>query len=153
MNAHVRGDETIKVALIGCGSRGTGAATQALHTKGPVKLWAMADLFADRLETSLAALTQGREGQLRPRGPRRAWPSQIDVPPERRFVGFDAYRQAIDSGVDLVILASPPAFPPHPLRLCRGAGQARVHGEAGGGRRPGRAPDAGRQRPRPSRRT
>ena len=50
--AHVAGDETIKVALVGCGGRGTGAAAQALQTKGPIKLWAMADLFAERLESA-----------------------------------------------------------------------------------------------------
>ena len=61
MNAHIRGDETIKVALVGCGSRGTGAVTQALGTKGPIKLWAMADLFSDKLETSLAALCKGQK--------------------------------------------------------------------------------------------
>ena len=58
---HAAGSETIKVALIGCGFRGTGAATQVLSTKGPVKLWAMADVFADRIEKSLKALNQGDE--------------------------------------------------------------------------------------------
>jgi predicted dehydrogenase len=111
MNAHLRGDETIKVALVGCGSRGTGAASQALSTQGPIKLWAMADLFADRLESSLAALTKG-EAASYDREAHAGLQSQIDVPPERRFVGFDAYRQAITSGVNLVILASPPHFRP-----------------------------------------
>jgi myo-inositol 2-dehydrogenase/D-chiro-inositol 1-dehydrogenase len=111
LNAHVRGEETIKVALVGCGSRGTGAASQALRTQGPIKLWAMADLFVDRLESSLAALTKGEEASY-DREAHAGLQSQIDVPPERRFVGFDAYRQAITSGVDLVILASPPHFRP-----------------------------------------
>ena len=57
--AHAAGDETIKVALIGCGGRGTGAVTQILGTPGPIKLWAMADLFPDQIERSLAILTRG----------------------------------------------------------------------------------------------
>jgi predicted dehydrogenase len=104
-------EKTIKVALVGCGSRGTGAINQALRTKGPIKLWAMADMFADRLENSLSLLTKGEQAAY----DRAAHPglgSQIDVPPERRFVGFDAYRQAIRSGVDMVILATPPHFRP-----------------------------------------
>jgi len=105
------GDETIKVALVGCGSRGTGAVAQSLRTKGPIKLWAVADLFADRIEASLAALSRG-ESAAYDREAHAGLAAQIDVPPDRRFVGFDAYRQAIDSGVDLVILATPPHFRP-----------------------------------------
>jgi predicted dehydrogenase len=104
-------DRTIKVALVGCGSRGTGAINQALRTKGPVKLWAMADLFAERVENSLALLTKGEQAAY-DRDAHSGLGSQIDVPPERRFVGFDAYRQAIRSGVDMVILTTPPHFRP-----------------------------------------
>lgn len=94
-------DNTIKVALIGCGGRGTGAAAQALSTKGPVKLWAMADFFGQRLENSL----KGLAGQFA---------AKVDVPPERRFVGLDGYRKAIDAlgKGDVVLLATPPAFRP-----------------------------------------
>ncbi len=108
---HVSGNETIKVALVGCGGRGTGAVAQALRTKGPIKLWAMADLFAERLESSLANLTKGQKarGDLAAHG---GYDSQIDVPPQRRFVGFDAYQKAIDSGVDMVILATHSHFRP-----------------------------------------
>ncbi len=109
--APVAGDETIKIALIGCGSRGTGAASQALRTSGPVKLWAMADLFEDRLESSLANLTKGEANDY-DRDAYQGFDRQVDVPPERRFVGFDAFQKAIDSGVDLVILATPPQFRP-----------------------------------------
>lgn len=109
--AAVSGNDTIKVALVGCGSRGTGAASQALRTKGPIKLWAMADLFADRLEGSLAALTKGEAADY-DRDAYQGFTSKIDVPPERRFVGFDGFQKAIDSGVDLVILATPPQFRP-----------------------------------------
>ncbi len=109
--APAAGDETIKIALIGCGARGTGAASQALKTKGPVKLWAMADLFEDRLQASLANLTKGQEGDY-DRLSHQGFRDKVDVPPERRFVGFDAYQKAIDSGVDMVILATTQHFRP-----------------------------------------
>jgi predicted dehydrogenase len=94
-------DNAIKVALVGCGGRGTGAAANALSTKGPVKLWAMADVFEHRLDGSLNSLSAKHT-------------SQVVVPSERRFVGFDGFKHAIDSlgkgGV--VLLATPPAFRP-----------------------------------------
>jgi predicted dehydrogenase len=91
--------DLLRVALIGCGGRGTGAALQALSTKGPVQLVAMADAFRDRLDASLAELA-------------RDVPSRLDVPESRRFTGFDAYQRAIDVDVDVVILATPPGFRP-----------------------------------------
>ena len=109
--AHAFGDETIKVALVGCGFRGTGAAAQALLTKGRVKLWAMADLFTDRLEASLNTLSKGFQAEY-DREASAGLGARVDVPPERRFVGFDAYQRAIDSGVDLVILATHQHFRP-----------------------------------------
>jgi predicted dehydrogenase len=92
---------TIKIALIGCGGRGTGAAAQALSTRGPTKLWAMADVFDNRLESSLASLKEAHEKQL-------------DVPGDRQFIGLDAYKKAIDSldRGDVVLLTTPPAFRP-----------------------------------------
>ena len=93
---HAAGDETIKVALVGCGSRGTGAASQVLKTAGPIKLWAMADLFEDRLDVSLANLTKGQEADY-DREAHGGFAKKIDVTPERRFVGFEAYKQAIDT--------------------------------------------------------
>ena len=100
-----------KIALVGCGGRGTGAAAQALNTAGPVKLWAMADVFQDKLETSLDSLLKGQEGRY-DRDEHEGFAARIDVPSERRFVGWDSYRQAIDSGVDLVILTTFPHFRP-----------------------------------------
>lgn len=108
---HAAGDETIKVALIGCGGRGTGAATQALSTPGPVKLWAMADVFEDKLQSSYEALVKGQEARY-DRKEHGGFADRVDVPPERRFIGFDSYKQAIDSGVDLVILTTFPHFRP-----------------------------------------
>ncbi len=100
-SAHAAGDETIKIALVGCGNRGTGACSQALNTKGPVKLVAMADAFRDRLDGCLKSL--GNMAEVKDR---------IDVSEDRKFVGFDAYQKALDSGVDAVLLVTPPAFRP-----------------------------------------
>jgi len=102
-------DNTIKVALIGCGGRGTGAAMQALLTKQNVKLVAMADAFRDRLDSCYTALnaddlsdSTGKPGNIK---------NRIDVPEERKFVGFDAYQKAIPLA-DVVILTTPPGFRP-----------------------------------------
>jgi myo-inositol 2-dehydrogenase / D-chiro-inositol 1-dehydrogenase len=96
-------DDTLKVALIGCGGRGTGAAGQALSTTGPLKLVAMADAFKDRLDSSYDTL----KGQVEKAG----HPDRIDVPEENKFIGFDAYQHAI-ALADVVILATPPGFRP-----------------------------------------
>jgi predicted dehydrogenase len=96
---HAAEDNTIQVALVGCGGRGTGAATQALATKsGPVKLVAMADVFEDKLEHSINVL-------------KREPNDKVDVG-DRKFVGFDGYQKAMDclKPGDVVILATPPAF-------------------------------------------
>ncbi len=96
--AHAAGDDELKVALIGCGGRGSGATNQALATKGKVKLVAMADVFKDRLESSLENLKQQHR-------------DKVDVPPDRQFVGFDGYKQAI-ALADVVVLGTPPGFRP-----------------------------------------
>lgn len=93
-------ENTIQIALVGCGGRGSGAAANALSVKnGPIKLVAMADVFTDRMETSYRALS----GRFSP---------QMEVPEERQFIGFEAYKQAMDclNPGDVVILATPPAF-------------------------------------------
>jgi len=110
--AHAGEDDTIKIGLIGCGGRGTGAASQALHTEGKVKLIAMGDAFPDRLNSSLQNLT--KEGEIAQR---------VDVPEDRRFTGFDAYKKVIESGVDLVILATPPGFRPIHFKAAVDAGK------------------------------
>jgi predicted dehydrogenase len=105
------GDQEIKIAIIGCGGRGTDATVQALSTKGKVTLWAMADAFEKRMTDSLDRINRTLE---------RNWGSDsaerikaaIQVPKERQFAGLDAYQKAIDSGVDLVIQATPPGFRP-----------------------------------------
>jgi predicted dehydrogenase len=97
---HASGSDLIQVALVGCGNRGTGAVTQALSTtSGPIKLVAMADVFPHRLTGSVEKLT-------------KAYGLKMDVPEERKFIGFDAYKHAMDAlkPGDVVILATPPAF-------------------------------------------
>ncbi len=106
---HAAGDDTLKVALVGCGNRGTGAAANSLQVAGPVRLWAMADAFEDRLEQSLGILQSG--GALRRKRVPSEVAARVDVPRERRFVGLDAYRHAIDAA-DVVILTAPPGFRP-----------------------------------------
>jgi predicted dehydrogenase len=119
---HAGGDETIKVALIGCGARGAGAAVQAVSTRGPVKLWAMADAFSDRLETCLRNMQRGFAAGY-DRETSAGVGERIDVPEDRRFVGLDAYRKAIDSGVDVVLLVEPPGFRPKHFEYAVNAGK------------------------------
>ena len=101
-----RGDATLRIGLIGCGGRGTGAAAQAMSTSGPVELVAMADAFEDRLDNCYARLAEMGESGSFESGKR------LQVPAENRYVGFDAYRKVIDSGVDVIVHATPPGFRP-----------------------------------------
>jgi myo-inositol 2-dehydrogenase / D-chiro-inositol 1-dehydrogenase len=94
-------NNTVKVALIGCGGRGTGAAAQVLSTKGPTQLWAAADVFDHRIQSSIKNIA-AQHG------------SQVVVPPERQFVGMEGYKKAmatLNKG-DVVLLTTPPAFRP-----------------------------------------
>ena len=95
-------DNTIRLALVGCGGRGTGAVGDAFAgTGGPVKLYAMADLFEHRIQRSLNHLTKDSK-------------DKVDVPGERQFIGFDAYKKAIDClrPGDVVLLTTHAAFRP-----------------------------------------
>lgn len=96
---HAASDETIDLALIGCGGRGTGAAENAMQAQyGPTRLVAMADVFQGKMDSSYDGL--------------KKFQKSVDVPPERRFIGFDAYQKAMDclKPGDIAILATPPAF-------------------------------------------
>jgi len=114
---YARQDNTIRVALVGCGGRGGGAAANALAVKnGPIKLVAMADIFDDRLTRCYQALQQA-VNEPKTSGSADSWVTgfqadQIDVPPERRFLSFDAYQKAMDClhPGDVVILTTPVAF-------------------------------------------
>jgi predicted dehydrogenase len=93
-------DNTINIALVGCGGRGSGAAENALNTKaGPTKIVAMADVFPDNLKKSYEALVN-------------KFSARVEVPKERQFIGFDGYKKAMDclKPTDVVIMATPPAF-------------------------------------------
>ena len=107
---HAAGGSTIKVGLIGCGGRGSGAGAQAMAAGKDVKLVAMGDMFRERLDESRSALRS--EGGDR-----------FDVADDRCFIGFDAYKQVINSGVDVVLLATPPGFRPIHLKAAIEAGK------------------------------
>jgi predicted dehydrogenase len=107
---HAAGDDTLRIGLIGCGGRGSGAALDAVRADKAAKLVAMGDTFADRIAGSLANL-------------KKEAPDKVDVPRERQFVGFDAYKHVINSGIDVVILASPPHFRPVHLKAAVDAGK------------------------------
>ncbi len=109
--AHGGGSDVLRIGLVGCGGRGTGAAADALQADPNVQLVAMADLFEDRLKSSLAILRKNEEiGK------------KVAVAAERQFVGFDAYKQLIASGVDVVLLTTPPHFRPMHLKAAVDAG-------------------------------
>jgi len=99
--ANVNGEKKLKLAVVGCGGRGSGAAVQALTADDNVDLVAMADVFADRIERSLLGIQEYFEGE-----------KKIRVKEKNRFVGFDAYKKAIDLA-DVVILTTPPGFRPY----------------------------------------
>ena len=99
--ANVHDDKKLKLALVGCGGRGSGATVQALTADENVELVAMADAFGDRIETSLKAIQEHFDGE-----------KKINVKKKNRFVGFDAYKKAIDLA-DVVILTTPPGFRPY----------------------------------------
>lgn len=113
-SVHAAGSDLIKIALIGCGGRGTGAANDCLNAakilNQPMKLIAVADAFEDRVRNSLNHL-------------QKAWPEQVDVPQERMFVGLDAFQKAIDCGVDMVVMGTPPGFRPQQYAAAVKAGK------------------------------
>jgi myo-inositol 2-dehydrogenase/D-chiro-inositol 1-dehydrogenase len=108
--AHAANDETIKVALIGCGGRGGGAAKNAMRADPNAKLTVLCDAFQDRLDHTHQILG-------------RTIGKQLDVKPEFRFTGLDAYKQVMQTDVDVVLLATPPHFRPAQLKACIDAGK------------------------------
>lgn len=101
--------DRLRVGLIGCGGRGTGAANQALGADDNVELVALGDLFQQRIDLSLAAL-------------QKRWPEKVKVPADRCYLGFDAYQKVINSDVDVVLLTTPPGFRPRHLEAAVAAG-------------------------------
>lgn len=110
-SAYVAGSDTLKIALIGCGARGAGAARDAMQTEGPVELVAMADVFRDQIDRSYNNLM--RIDRIK---------DYVNVPEENKFVGLDGYKKAIELA-DVVILASPPAFRPFHFEAAVQAGK------------------------------
>ncbi len=102
-------DPVLKIGLIGAGGRGTGAASQALTADPNVKLWAVGDAFPGQITSSLQNLA--------------GFGDRIEVPEARRFSGLDAYQKVLASGVDVVLLATPPGFRPLHLRAAVEAGK------------------------------
>ena len=107
--ANAAGSDMIKVGVIGCGGRGTGAASDVLRAAPGVKIVAMGDAFKDHLDASLKELSQFED--------------KVDVPPERQFVGFGAFEKVLASDINYVILATPPGFRPWHLKAAVEAGK------------------------------
>ncbi len=107
---HAAGSDTLKVGLVGCGGRGSGAAIEALKADRNCKLVAMCDIFPDLLAAGLKGIT-GTAEQLDAKH-KTDLASRIDVKDGMKFSGFDGYKQLIDSGVDVVLLCSTPGFRP-----------------------------------------
>ncbi|MHC4434631.1 MAG: Gfo/Idh/MocA family protein [Planctomycetota bacterium] len=104
------GSDKVRVGLIGCGDRGTGAARDCIRSSDGVEIVAMADLFQDRLDKSLARLSRDAD-------------DKVNVTGDTCFTGFDAYQKVIASNVDLVLLATPPGFRPEHLKAAVEAGK------------------------------
>lgn len=97
--------DTLKIGLIGCGGRGTGAANQAMNAEDNVALVAMADVFPDRLKEAYDGLMEEN-------------PTKLKVAEDQKFIGFDAYKKVLETDVDVIILATPPNFRPAHLEAC-----------------------------------
>jgi myo-inositol 2-dehydrogenase/D-chiro-inositol 1-dehydrogenase len=108
--AHASGSDILKVGLVGCGGRGNGAAANAMSAEDNVQLTALADLFPDRLEEAKKAL-------------RSAIGAKYQVPDDQCFVGFDAYKQLMDTDIDVVLLATTPHYRPLHLQAAVAAGK------------------------------
>lgn len=104
--AHAAGSDTLRVGLIGCGGRNTGAGAQALHADRGTRLVAMADIFLDRIRRArdVVRAELGRDGRA----------DQVQVPDDHCFTGFDAYRRVIELS-DVVLIANAAKF--HPLHM------------------------------------
>lgn len=104
VNAHVGGTDMLKVGLVGCGGRGTGAAENAIKAGPNIVLWALADAFEEQIKSCIDTLTP------------RVAKMNMQTARGGHFVGLDAYKQLMDTDVDVVLLCSPPGFRPQHLR-------------------------------------
>jgi myo-inositol 2-dehydrogenase/D-chiro-inositol 1-dehydrogenase len=112
--AHAAGGDQLRIGLVGCGGRGTGAAENAVRADKNCKLVALGDAFPDKIEKCVGVLRRSLGDGL--------FAEKVDVPAERRFSGFDAYKQVIDAS-DVVLLCTPPGFRPAHLRAAVEAGK------------------------------
>ncbi len=108
--AYAGGSDEVRVALVGCGGRGTGAVAQIFNTSGSTKLVAAADAFRGKADAALGNLRNHDAGS-------------VDVPQDRIFTGLDGYKQAIDSDCDLVVIATPPGFKPQQFEYAVNSGK------------------------------
>src|SRR5438105_8928841 len=109
-NVHAAGDDLIKVGLIGCGGRGCGAAEQAVNAGPNIKLTALGDVFPDHLASAKRTLSSNLG-------------EKYAVTDKNCFTGFDAYKEVIGAGVDVVLLTTPPHFRPLHLQAAVEAGK------------------------------
>ena len=112
LHAQNAGDK-LKIGWVGCGGRGTGAMNQALQADSNLELYSIGEVFRDKIDTSLEVL----KAQYKDK------PEKFNVSEERKFVGLDAYKQVIDSGVDVVILTTSPGFRPMHIKAAIDAGK------------------------------
>ena len=108
--AYAAGNDTIRIGLIGCGDRGTGAVINAISAAPGVKLVAMGDVFKDRLDASRKNLNEKHPGEM-------------EITGERCFTGFDAFEKVLASDANYIILATPPAFRPQHIKAAVAAGK------------------------------
>jgi len=111
-NAAAAGDK-IRVGWVGCGGRGTGAANQTLRADSNLEMWAMGDVFGDKIDTGLASLQEQFKDD----------PKKINVAQERKFTGLDAFQKVLNSGIDVVLLTTSPGFRPQHIRAAVEAGK------------------------------
>lgn len=109
VTAQIEKTRILKVGLVGCGGRGRGALSQSMAADSNVVIWALADVFESMVERTIRNL--------------QIYGDRLQVPVERQFSGMDAYQELIDSGVDVVLLATPPGFRPQHLRAAIEAGK------------------------------
>ncbi len=111
-NAAAAGDK-IKIGWVGCGGRGTGAANQTLRADSNVEMWAMGDIFQDKVDAGLESLKAQFKDD----------PKKINVTQERQFTGLDAFQKVLNSGIDVVLLTTSPGFRPQHIRAAIEAGK------------------------------
>lgn len=110
--AFAQGSDVIKVGLIGCGGRGTGAAADALQADPGVRITAMGDVYQSQIDSSLRNLKE-----------QTTFGDRVQVPRDRQFVGLDNHQRVIESGVDVVLLCAPPGFRPVHIKAAVAAGK------------------------------